>query len=96
MNEIVACHKTAELSYRNPMKKVHSITNSCLQSVDTMRQPIELEKKHLIKNLNSREEIQKACKANNKLKKPLWKAQLKGNKFKIVEVTAKEYLTYFN
>ena len=76
-----------------------------------MKQVIEPKKESLLKNLNSNEEILKACEANNELKKPLRKVykdsygvtkkklsdlSLKGNKFKITEAATEEDLEHFN
>ena len=71
MDKIITWRTAAGLSYRNTVERVHSIANIALQSTGLMRQVMDPDKERLIKNLNSNEEIWKACEGNEELKKAL-------------------------
>ena len=70
-HDIITWRAAGELSYRNPVERVHSIANIAFQSTGLMRQVMDLDKERLTKNINSNEEIWKACEGNEKLKKAL-------------------------
>ena len=60
MDEILVCRPAAELSYHNPVERVHTIANLGLQSVGIMRQKMSADMEERIRNCNSNEEFRKA------------------------------------
>ena len=59
-DEILVCRPAAGLSCRNPVEKVHAITNLGLQYVGIMRQKTSADMEERIRNCNSNDEFRKA------------------------------------
>ena len=59
-DEILVCRPAAGLSCRNPVEKVHVITNLGLQYVGIMRQKTSADMEERIRNCNSNDEFRKA------------------------------------
>ena len=71
MEEVLIARTAANLSYRNPVERVHSIANLGLQSVGLMRKRMSEASEKLMVNANSNEEIRKLCQANDSLRTEL-------------------------
>ena len=56
--EVLIAQTAANLSYRNPMERLHSITNLGLQAIGLMRKPMLKNLEKLMHNANSNDEIQ--------------------------------------
>ena len=59
--EILIARTAANLSYRNPVERVHAIANLGLQSVGLMRKAMPQNMENVIRNSNSNDEIRKLC-----------------------------------
>ena len=72
--EILIARTAANLSYRNPVERVHAIANLGLQSVGLMRKAVPQNMENVIRNSNSNDEIRKLCSKNNDLEIELKKS----------------------
>ena len=70
-DEILVARTVANLSYRNPVKKYHSVANISLQTIGTMRKKSSPEMEKVIRNIESSEEIRQLCSLNKQLEKEL-------------------------
>ena len=72
--EILIARTAANLSYRNPVERVHAIANLGLQSVGLMRKAVPQNMENVIRNSNSNDEIRKLCSKNSDLEIELKKS----------------------
>ena len=72
--EILIARTAANLSYRNPVERVHAIANLGLQSVGLMRKAMPQNMENVIRNSNSNDEIRKLCSKNSDLEIELKKS----------------------
>ena len=72
--EILIARMAANLSYRNPVERVHTIANLGLQSVGLMRKAMPQNMENVTRNSNSNDEIRKLCSKNNDLEIELKKS----------------------
>ena len=103
--EVLTARTAANLSYRNPAERVHSIANLGLQSIGWMRKPMSKNLEKLMHNANCNDEIRRLCDANESLRKELVESldqpkrllehvfislALKGKQFEIFQAASNE------
>ena len=109
--EILIARTAANLSYRNPVERVHAIANLGLQSVGLMRKAMPQNMENVIRNSNSNDDIRNLCSKNNDLEIELKKSldqpkkliedvfkelSLKGKKIEIFQVATQDKIDTCN